>query len=99
MYEVPAARGRTRTVPIGYPLGAATVAVVDAAGAIVPIGVPGELWIGGAGVSAGYVGQPTLTAERFVTPSWSDAPMYRTGDRVWMTTDGAIEFSAASTTR
>jgi amino acid adenylation domain-containing protein len=92
IYEVPATRGRTRTVPIGHPLGAATVAVVDTAGAIVPVGVPGELWIGGAGVSAGYIGQPTLTAERFVTPDWGDAAMYRTGDRVWMTSDGTVEF-------
>ncbi|HWK08597.1 MAG TPA: amino acid adenylation domain-containing protein [Vicinamibacterales bacterium] len=95
VYPIPAesaSRPHTRTVPIGTPLGAATVAVVDAAGSVVPIGVPGELWIGGPGVTAGYAGQPALTEQRFVAPAWAGSRMYRTGDRVWMQPDGSIEF-------
>ena len=93
VYPVPETAGTTRTVPIGRPLGQTELAVVDPAGAIVPVGVAGELRIGGPGVTAGYVNQPERTAERFVTPAWATgAPWYGTGDRVWMDASGVVEF-------
>src|SRR5678816_1368848 len=53
-------------VPIGIPVWNTTLYVLDSRGALVPLGIPGELWIGGVGVARGYHGAPELTAERFV---------------------------------
>ena len=82
-------------LPIGRPLGNVRVYVLDAGGALAPIGIPGELFIGGAGVARGYLHRDALTAERFVKDPFSnlpDARMYRTGDRVRWLADGTIEF-------
>jgi acyl carrier protein len=79
------------TVPIGFPLANVQLHVLDAARQRTPIGIPGELWIGGAGVAAGYVNRPDLTAERFVEVE-ALGRLYRTGDRVRRLPDGAIEF-------
>ena len=83
------------TVPIGRPIAATTVVLVDQDGRPVPPGEPGELWTGGDGLAAGYLGRPDLTAERFVTPA--DGPvrgqrLYRTGDLARCTEDGVLEF-------
>ncbi len=84
---------RPATVPIGRPIANTTCDVVDEAGQPLPIGLPGELLIGGAGVATGYVGQPQLTDERFVADAWRPgARVYRTGDRVRRLPDGALEF-------
>ncbi len=79
-----------RTVPIGRPITATTVRVVDASGRDLPRGVPGELVIGGPGVALGYLGDPELTERRF-RPS-PNGPEYWTGDLVRRRHDGDIEF-------
>lgn len=66
--------------------------VLDAAQRPVPPGMPGELFIGGAGVAAGYVGDPAQSARAFLTLPFDPAPVYRTGDRVRRRADGSLLF-------
>ncbi|MDP9120054.1 MAG: amino acid adenylation domain-containing protein, partial [Acidobacteriota bacterium] len=81
---------------IGRPLPGVTVEVRDRAGLAVPIGVAGELWLGGPGVARGYLGRPELTAERFVPDplggGGGTGRLYRTGDRVRFAAGGRLEF-------
>ena len=89
-------------IPIGRPIAHTCVQVLDEAGQPVPIGLPGELYIGGAGVARGYLGLPAQTAAAFVPdPSCSlddgdggDSVqlLYRSGDRVAWREDGVLEF-------
>jgi amino acid adenylation domain-containing protein len=84
-----------RTVPIGRPLSNTRVYVLDQQMRVVPTGVAGELYIGGAGVAAGYLNDPDLTAARFVPDLFSSEPdsrLYRTGDLARVLPDGNIEF-------
>ena len=79
---------------IGTPIANTVVWVLDERRQPCPIGVPGEIWIGGDGVTLGYLNRPALTAERFVADPWSDAPgarMYRTGDRGRWCNHGTLE--------
>ena len=83
------------SIPIGRPIQNTEVYVLDAQLQPVPVGMPGELYISGAGVTAGYLGDPHKTAERFVKNIFSpdlQSKMYRTGDLVRYGEDGAIEF-------
>ncbi|REF28437.1 amino acid adenylation domain-containing protein [Xenorhabdus cabanillasii] len=85
----------TGTVPIGYPLTNARLYILDAQGQPVPIGVTGEIHIGGAGVARGYLNRPDLTDERFIPDPFSDhagARMYKTGDLGRWLPDGTIEY-------
>lgn len=80
-------------VLIGKPLDNTQLYVVDAAGQPCPVGVTGELLIGGAGVALGYLNRPELTAERFVSlPATGGARVYRTGDLVRWRDDGSLDF-------
>jgi thioesterase domain-containing protein/acyl carrier protein len=95
-YSVPRMLSETlRSVPIGRPISNTQVYVLDHYLNPVPIGVPGELYIGGDGLANGYLNQPGLTAQRFVVNLFSSDPearLYKTGDRVRYLTDGTIEF-------
>ena len=92
----PAAEQRaTDKVPIGRPIANVVVYLLDTYRQPVPIGVPGEIWIGGIGLARGYLNQPELTAERFATLTIRpDQPerLYRTGDLARWQTDGNLEY-------
>jgi len=80
-------------VPIGRPIENTRVYILDALRQLVPVGVYGEVYIGGAGVGRGYLNQQELTAERFVSDPFSDAPgarLFRTGDTARYLPDGNI---------
>lgn len=85
-------------VPIGTPIPGVTTRVVDRDGRLVPNGVPGELWIGGACVARGYRSRPELTAERFVPDPFTagHGRLYRTGDLVVRRDDGTLHFHGRS---
>jgi amino acid adenylation domain-containing protein/non-ribosomal peptide synthase protein (TIGR01720 family) len=83
------------TVPIGHPIANTQMYVLDAYLTPVPIGVPGDLYIGGMNLGRGYYQRPDLTAEKFIPHPYSDMPgerLYSTGDRARYRHNGAIEF-------
>ncbi len=92
-YEVVGDWDSSREVPIGRPIANVFAYVLDLQRNPVPIGVPGELYLGGEGVAVGYLAQPELTRERFFEdPFHSGGRMYRTGDRVRFLDDGNLEY-------
>ncbi|MBD2529846.1 amino acid adenylation domain-containing protein [Nostoc flagelliforme FACHB-838] len=84
----------TATVPIGKPIANTQIYVLDANLQPVPLGVAGELYIGGNSLARGYLNQPELTAERFIHNPFSNSEQqfYKTGDRVRYLSDGNLEF-------
>ncbi|HEV2621909.1 MAG TPA: amino acid adenylation domain-containing protein [Frateuria sp.] len=80
------------SIPIGRPIADTTLHVLNARGQVLPVGVVGELHIGGAGLALGYLGQPQLSAERFVVDPRSGERRYRTGDLVRWLPEGVVEF-------
>ncbi|MGA1840821.1 MAG: non-ribosomal peptide synthetase, partial [bacterium] len=94
-YEVSSVPKEAMTVPIGRPIANTQVYVLDSQMEPVPVGVPGELYIGGDGLARGYLNRPELTAERFVDDPFSEDPgshLYRTGDMVRWLPEGILEF-------
>jgi amino acid adenylation domain-containing protein len=85
---------RSGSVPIGHPIERMSAHVLDAGKNPVPVGVPGDLWVSGAGLARGYVGRPELTEERFHANSRATygGRMYSTGDRARVRPDGTIEY-------
>ncbi|HEV3051065.1 MAG TPA: amino acid adenylation domain-containing protein, partial [Longimicrobium sp.] len=78
--------------PIGRAIPDLRLYVLDPAQRPVPIGVPGELYVGGAGVARGYLNRPELTAARFVDDPFAPGRLYRSGDRVRWVADGTLEY-------
>ncbi|MDF9413134.1 amino acid adenylation domain-containing protein, partial [Brevibacillus laterosporus] len=92
-YTVDSSIKETGIVPIGRPLNNTSVYVLNENNQLQPIGVPGELCVGGAGIARGYLNRPELTAERFVeNPFVSGDRMYRTGDLARWLPDGSMEY-------
>ena len=92
-HRVAEADGTRGTAPLGRPIPNAKIYVLDGWRHVVPPGIPGEIFIGGAGVAPGYLNKPGLTAERFLPdPFVPGARMYRTGDRGMFRPDGTLVF-------
>jgi hypothetical protein len=85
----------TESPPIGRPIPNVRMYILDECLQPMPIGIPGEIYIGGAGVARGYLNRPELTAERFVRDPFDvqgQGRLYKTGDRGRWRADGVIEF-------
>jgi amino acid adenylation domain-containing protein len=96
-YEPPSSQDvpTLTTLPIGRPVANTKVYLLDEQLNPVPVGVPGELHIGGAGVACGYLNRPENTAEKFISDPFSDDPaarLYKTGDMAQFLPSGEIEF-------
>ena len=90
-YEVTTLASDAVTVPIGVPLANTSLYLLDGRKQLVPVGVPGELYIGGGGLARGYLNRPELTAASFITVEGLGR-LYRTGDLCRWRRDGALEF-------
>ena len=95
IYDASSEKSSNGNVPIGRPIANTQLYILDHYLQPVPIGVPGELYIGGAGVARGYLNRPELTAKRFI--NWglgitSLSTLYKTGDRARYLPDGTIEY-------
>ncbi len=92
-HRVTAVPEAAATIPIGLPIANTRVYVLDAYRNPVPVGVCGEITIGGPGVASGYLNSPELTAEKFIaSPFDAGDRLYRTGDRARRRADGSLEF-------
>ncbi|WP_375509328.1 amino acid adenylation domain-containing protein [uncultured Nostoc sp.] len=95
IYKVPSSEQLSGSVPIGHPIANTKLYVLNQHCQLVPIGMAGELYIGGLGIARGYLHRPDLTAEKFVPNPFSNEPgerLYKTGDLVRYRADGTLEF-------
>ena len=95
VYDIPQGWTTAPTVPIGCPIANTQIYILDNHRQPVPLGVTGEIYIGGAGVARGYLNRPELTAERFIKDPFSSDPgarLYKTGDLGRWRADGNIEY-------
>ncbi|MFK0731640.1 MAG: amino acid adenylation domain-containing protein, partial [Gloeotrichia echinulata HAB0833] len=95
LYRIPVHISAAGEVPIGCPLAGVEAYILDANHQPVPIGVPGELYIGGDGLARGYLNRPQLTQEKFIPNPFSHNPsarLYKTGDLARYLADGNIEY-------
>lgn len=92
---IDAVSSEVTSIPIGRPISNTQIYILDSYLNPVPIGVPGEIYIGGPGVALGYLNQPHLTAERFIADPFNPNPqarLYKSGDRALWQQDGTINF-------
>jgi len=95
IYKLSTADTTLKEVPIGRPMGNVQTYILDRNHQPIPIGVPGELYIGGAGLARGYLNRPDLTDERFIPHPFGESRterLYKTGDLVRYLSDGNIEY-------
>jgi amino acid adenylation domain-containing protein len=95
-YEPPADKDLPAVLPIGKPIANTQVRLLDDLMQPVPVGIPADLYIGGAGLARGYLNRPEVTSDRFVPDPFSanrEARLYRTGDRARYLRDGNLEFA------
>jgi amino acid adenylation domain-containing protein len=95
VYQVPPQTALSGAVPIGRPIANTQLYLLDSSLRPVPIGVPGELYIGGAGVARGYFDRSDLTAQRFIPNPFGEQPgtrLYKTGDLARYRSDGNLEY-------
>ncbi|QJB38091.1 amino acid adenylation domain-containing protein [Chitinophaga oryzae] len=91
--EITSAAIRLGISNIGKPIPTLSCYVLDANGELLPVGVPGELYVGGAGVARGYLNREALTAQRFLPDTFAgNGRLYRSGDKVKLLPDGEIEY-------
>jgi aspartate racemase len=99
-YAVPRPHDRTvRSIPIGWPIAATEGWILDPYLNPAPIGIPGELYVGGDGLARGYRNQPALTAKKFIPHPFDRTPgarLYATGDRARFLPDGRVEYLGRS---
>ena len=80
------------SIPIGKPISNSTAYVVSETGNLLPIGIPGELWVGGDGVGSGYLNNSKLTEKKFIPNPFGEGTIYKTGDLVKWNSNGTIDF-------
>jgi amino acid adenylation domain-containing protein len=102
IYEVPPHAPRMTQIPIGRPIANTQIYVLSPQGQPLPIGIPGEIHIGGAGVARGYLNRPEQTAKRFISDPFSTDPrarLYKTGDLGRWQPDGTLEYLGRNDTQ
>ncbi|HEY0372188.1 MAG TPA: amino acid adenylation domain-containing protein, partial [Thermoanaerobaculia bacterium] len=91
-HDITAVADDARSIPLGKPIANTQIYILDANCEPVPVGVEGEIYIGGHGVARGYLNRPELTAERFIVNPFASGNLYKTGDRGRWLPNGTIEF-------